>query len=322
MIILTGGAGFIGSAFLWKLNKEGKKDVTVVDKLDNTDKWKNLRGKLFDDYIDKDDFLCLLEAGKFKKIDTIFHIGACSSTTENDAHYLMSNNYQYSKRIAFWCANNNIKLIYASSAATYGDGKLGYKDDHDSLIKLKPMNIYGYSKHAFDLWLMQNKLLNKFTGLKYFNVYGPNEYHKEDMMSVICKAYKQIQETGKLKLFNSYKQGIAHGEQKRDFIYIKDVLEIMYFFYKNPTKSGIYNLGTGIARSFNDLASSIFKAMGKQKQINYINMPIQIRNKYQYFTEADLGKLKKSGYKKKFYSLEEAVIDYVQNHLSAEDPYL
>lgn len=322
MIILTGAAGFIGSALLWKLNKEGLDDILIVDKLRHTDKWKNLCNKKYDDYIDKEKFLDLLEENKFKKIDTIFHIGACSSTTEKDADYMMENNFIYSRRIAQWCVKNNTRLIYASSAATYGDGKQGYSDDHNYLDKLKPLNIYGYSKHLFDLWLLKHKLLNKFSGFKYFNVFGPNEYHKKDMMSVVCKAYDQIRRKGYLRLFKSYKPGIAHGEQRRDFVYIKDVVDVMFYFYKNKKIAGLYNLGTGKARSFNDLANATFNALDKNTKIKFIPMPENLRDRYQYFTEADLEKLRKTGYKKDFHSLEDAVFDYVRNYLMKDDGYL
>ncbi len=321
MIILTGGAGFIGSAFLWKLNQEGLDDIIVVDHLDKTDKWKNLRKKRFNDYIEKDQFINLLESDKFTNVDTIFHIGACSSTTEKDANYIMSNNYSYSMRIAQWCEKNNARLIYASSAATYGDGKQGYNDQVD-LVNLQPMNIYGYSKHLFDMWLYKKGLLNKFTGFKYFNVFGSNEYHKGDMKSVICKSYKQIKDTGKLKLFKSYKKGIAHGMQMRDFVYIKDVLNVMFFFYQNKSLKGLYNLGTGKARSFNDLANAVFHAMGLKTKIKYIPMPLDLRDRYQYFTEAQLQKLKEAEYTKDFHTLEDGIADYVKNYLSRDDPYL
>ncbi len=322
MIILTGGAGFIGSAFLWKLNKKGINDIIIVDKLRKTDKWKNLRNKFFSDYIDKDKFLELLENNKFKNIDTIFHIGACSSTTEKDADYIMSNNFVYSRRIAEWCVENNTKMIYASSAAAYGNGDLGYHDDHESLIDLQPMNVYGYSKYLFDLWVYKNKLFDKITGFKYFNVFGPNEYHKNDMKSVICKAYNQINTTGHLKLFKSYKDGIDHGEQKRDFVYIKDVLDVMFYFYENKNIGGVFNLGTGKAGSFKDLGIAVFKAMGLKPKIKYIPMPLNLRDRYQYFTEADLTKLKKAGYDKNFYTLEDSISDYVKSYLSQENPFL
>ena len=323
MYIVTGGAGFIGSVMVWKLNQEGIDDIIVVDKLRNEDKWKNLRKKSFNDYIDKEEFLDKLENNLFDNIEGIIHIGACSSTTETNADYMMKNNYEYTKRVALWSISNNVRFLYASSAATYGNGEFGYSDDDENTIKLKPMNIYGFSKHFFDLWVLKNKLQNKIAGFKYFNVYGPNEYHKKDMMSVICKAYSQIKTTGRLKLFKSYKPGIADGEQKRDFVYVKDIVDIMYFFLVNKDKNGIFNAGTGKARSFNALAEASFYAMNKKTNIKYIPMPEEIRDRYQYFTEAKLDKLRAAGYNKEFTSLENGVKDYVRNYLmNEEDPYL
>ncbi len=249
-------------------------------------------------------------------------MGACSETTEKDADFMISNNYDYSIRVAQWCAEKNVRLIYASSGATYGDGSMGYDDDFQTMLKLKPLNIYGYSKHLFDIWVYKNGLFNSFTGLKFFNVFGPNEYHKQNMMSVICKAYKQINDKGYLKLFKSYKKEFAHGEQKRDFVYIKDVVDVMHYFYQNKKINGLFNIGTGESRTWNDLAKACFNAMNKKVKIKYISMPISMRNKYQYFTEAKLAKLKGAGYTEKFYTLEDAVLDYIKNYLSQDDPYL
>ncbi len=323
MYIVTGGAGFIGSVMVWKLNQKGIDDIIVVDKLRKEDKWKNLRKKRFADYIDKEEFINFLLNNKFSNIDAIIHIGACSSTTEKDADYLMKNNFEYSKILAEYSLKNNIRFLYASSAATYGNGEFGYSDEDSNTLKLKPMNMYGFSKHIFDLWVLKNNYQDKIVGFKYFNVFGPNEYHKKDMMSVICKAYSQIQNRGILRLFKSYKKGIPHGEQKRDFVYVKDVVDVMFYFLLNKDKNGIYNVGTGKARSFNDLAKATFNAMGKKVKIKYIDMPLAIRDRYQYFTEAKLDKLRKAGYSKEFTSLEEAIKDYVQNYLMNEnDPYL
>jgi len=323
LVVITGGAGFIGSAYVWYLNQKGIDNIVIVDRLRRSDKWKNLRNKRFDDYIEKEKFLELVKENKLPKIDVIVHMGACSSTTERDADYMMSNNYEYSKTLAIWCAKNNKKFIYASSGATYGDGSLGYSDSNETTLKLKPLNIYGYSKHLFDLWIIRNNFDTKFVGLKFFNVCGPNEYHKGEMRSVVCKAYSQIKETGKLKLFKSHRKGIIDGEQKRDFVYIKDVVKVMHYFYENQQVSGIYNVGTGQARSFNDLAKATFNAMGKPIKIRYIPMPESIRDRYQYFTQADLSKLRNAGYTEEFTSLENAIKDYVQNYLMKEDdPYL
>ncbi len=319
MYIVTGGAGFIGSVMVWKLNQQGIDDIIIVDKLRKEDKWKNLTKKKFNDYIDKEEFIEKLFNNKFSGVEGIIHIGACSSTTEKDADYMMKNNFEYSKLLVQWSLNNNIRFLYASSAATYGNGEFGYSDDDENTLKLRPMNIYGFSKHFFDLWVLKNNLQNKIAGFKYFNVYGPNEYHKKDMMSVICKAYSQIRNTGKLRLFKSYKKGIPDGEQKRDFVYVKDIVDIMFYFLQNRDKNGIFNAGTGKARSFNDLAKASFNAMGKKTNIKYIPMPISIRDRYQYFTEAELTKLRNAGYTKEFTSLEDGVKDYIRNYLMNED---
>jgi len=310
-IIVTGGAGFIGSCLIWKLNNRGINDIIVVDRLDSSEKWKNLVGKQVRDYIDKDKFLDCLEAGKLKsQADIILHMGACTSTTESDAAYLMENNYLYSQRLAKWALKQNIPFLYASSAATYGAGEFGYIDDDEITLKLKPLNLYGYSKQLFDGWLIQNRLSNKVAGFKFFNVFGPNEYHKDDMRSVISKVFDKASQGGKLKLFKSYKKEYADGEQKRDFIYVKDAIEIVCYFIEHPDKKGIFNVGTGIARSWNDVAKALFSALGLKPNIEYIEMPPEIRDKYQYFTQADLSKLKRTGLEHKFFTLEEAVKDY------------
>ncbi len=317
-ILLTGGAGFIGSCLLWKLNSEGIKDVIVVDSLGTSDKWQNLVGKEFEDYLEKEDFLDYLESDKLKgALDLIVHFGACTSTTEEDASYLIENNYLYSKRLAKWALAHKVPFIYASSAATYGDGKLGYSDEDEFSLKLRPLNMYGYSKQLFDLWLIRNKLSNKVTGFKFFNVFGPNEYHKADMKSVIAKNFDKVASGEKMRLFKSYKKDYADGGQKRDFVYIKDAVEVVYYFIKNLNKKGIFNLGTGVARTWNDLASALFSAVNRKPEIEYIEMPETIREKYQYYTQADLTKLREAGCAHKFLSLEEAIKDYaayLKNH--------
>ena len=311
MIILTGGAGFIGSGFLWKLNSEGVDDIIVVDHLDDSDKWRNLLGKKFRDYIQKDEFLRMVEEDSLPEPDHVVHMGACSSTTLTDAGYFIRNNYEYSKKLAEWALSYKAPFLYASSAATYGDGALGYSDSDDNTRKLRPLNMYGYSKQLFDLWVLANGLSDRVTGLKFFNVFGPNEYHKGDMMSVICKAFPQVRDEGRIRLFKSYRGDYPDGEQKRDFIYIKDAVEVMYSLFREPETTGIFNLGTGEARSWNDLALSIFQAMGKTPNIEYIDMPVSLREKYQYFTQADMTKLLESGCDLEFHTLEEAVKDYV-----------
>lgn len=309
-IILTGGAGFIGSAFLWKLNKEGINDVIVVDNLGQSEKWKNLRGKKFADYIQKDDFLKLVEENKLPKPAHIVHMGACSSTTCTDANYFIKNNYEYTKSLAIWAFRNNVPFMYASSAATYGMGENGYDDDHAKIYNLQPLNMYGFSKQMFDMWLLEHKLIGKATGIKFFNVFGPNEYHKGEMMSVICKNFDNVQKEGKIRLFKSYKSDYKDGEQKRDFIYIKDAVEVMFYFLEHPSKTGFFNLGTGKARTWNDIANAMFSALGKKTVIEYIEMPDYLKPKYQYFTEASMSKLKKAGCSYKFRSLEDSIKDY------------
>ncbi|OQB12850.1 MAG: ADP-L-glycero-D-manno-heptose-6-epimerase [Candidatus Omnitrophica bacterium ADurb.Bin205] len=310
MVILTGGAGFIGSCFLAKLNQEGVFDIIVVDNLDSPEKKKNLLGKKFVEYIQKEDFLGILESGRITGINKIVHMGACSSTILDDPDYYLNNNYEYSKRLAAWAVKEKIHFIYASSAATYGDGSLGYDDSEGLIPSLKPLNMYGYSKQLFDLWTLKNNYFKVFTGLKFFNVFGPNEYHKEEMMSIICKRFKDLKNGRPMRLFKSYRSDFKNGEQKRDFIYVKDAVEVMYYFYNNPQKSGIYNLGTGIARSWNDLANAMFSALGVKPVIEYIEMPEEIKGQYQYFTQAKMEKLRAAGCAHNFVSLEEAVKDY------------
>jgi ADP-L-glycero-D-manno-heptose 6-epimerase len=310
MIILTGGTGFIGSCFLWKLNQEGIKDVLVVDHLDKDEKWKNLIGKSYYDYIQKGDFFNAVISKRVPKPQAIIHLGACSSTILNDANHYIKDNYEYSKILALWAFELGIPFIYASSAATYGNGDLGYDDDLVKIKELSPLNMYGYSKHMFDLWLLNNNYMSKAAGIKFFNVFGPNEYHKGDMRSVICKNYDEVSQKGLIKLFKSYNEKYPDGGQRRDFVYIKDVVDVMYFLFKNPLKTGIFNLGTGKSRTWNDVAKSMFAAAGRKESIEYIDMPDYLRPKYQYFTEAKMDNLRKAGYDKPFIELENSVKDY------------
>ena len=321
MIVVTGGAGFIGSAIVWRLNQLGNDNILIVDELGIDEKWKNLTSLKFADYMNKWDFLDKIETETDLDIEAIIHMGANSSTTEKDADYLIENNYEYTKSLALYSVNKNIRFIYASSAATYGDGSLGFGDNESEINLLRPLNMYGYSKQLFDLWAIRNNLTDKIAGIKYFNVYGPNEYHKEDMRSVVNKAYDQIKETGKVKLFKSENPLYKDGEQKRDFIYIKDAVEMTLFFLFNREKNGIYNVGSGKARTWNDLVKSIFSALGKPVEIDYINLPPHLKSKYQYFTEADISKIKKAGYTHPLFSLEDGVADYVKNYLM-KDRYL
>jgi ADP-L-glycero-D-manno-heptose 6-epimerase len=320
MIVVTGGAGFIGSALVAALNKRQMTDIIIVDQLVCDQRWKNLRKLTFADYVESDDFLEQIIADELPySVEAIFHLGACSSTTETDARYIIKNNYEYSKELASWATDAEVRFIYASSAATYGDGSAGFSDDENGLQKLIPLNIYGYSKHLFDLWAKAGGLFEQIAGLKYFNVYGPNEYHKADMRSFVLKAFEQIQATGKVRLFKSYNPKYADGEQMRDFIYVKNAVDMTLFFYDNSSVSGLYNIGTGSARSWNDLAGAVFAAMGREPKIEYIDMPEAIRDKYQYFTQADMSKLRSAGYKRRPTPLEDAVKDYVQNYLMTFD---
>ena len=322
-IIVTGGAGFIGSCIVGRLNSYGIDNILVIDKFRSNGKEKNLNKKKYCDFIEKDDFIekIIDKPNYFQDIDTIFHMGACSSTLNTDIKYLQKNNTDYSITLAKWCMKKDTRFIYASSAATYGDGDNGFTDDLDSLETLKPLNPYGTSKHLFDLWIKKNGLFNDLLGIKFFNVFGPNEYHKGEMRSVINKAFPTVKDKGIMKLFKSYKDGYKDGKQKRDFIYIKDVLEVMIFFYENNKIAGLFNLGRGTAETWNKIANSMFKALRKETNIEYIKMPEELQTRYQYFTEANMQKLNLAGYEKEFTSIEDSVRDYIVNYLNTDDPY-
>jgi ADP-L-glycero-D-manno-heptose 6-epimerase len=323
MIIVTGGAGFIGSAFVWKLNQEGIEDIVIVDRLGKTDKWKNLVNLRFVNYIHKDEFYDLIYNDTLSfDVEAIIHMGACSSTTERDADYLWQNNFAYTGQLAQWALERNIRFIYASSAATYGDGKQGFSDDHSKISELKPINMYGYSKQVFDLRVLRHSWEGKIAGIKFFNVFGPNEYHKGDMTSVIFKAFHQIKETGKVRLFKSHLPQYPDGGQMRDFVYVKDCIDVLWWLFKNRDVNGIFNLGTGKARTWNDLISAVFAAMETREKIEYIEMPESIRNQYQYFTQAQMDKLHSVGCPVSFSSMEDSVRDYVVNYLQKDDPHL
>ncbi len=317
MIVVTGGAGFIGSVLTLRLNRAGLTDIVVVDHLGLTEKWKNLVPLAFSDYMDRREFIDRLERGDFKNtIDVIFHLGACSSTTEPDAGYLMDNNFRYSVRIGTWReSHRSTRLIYASSAATYGNGDQGYSDDEKMLAALRPLNMYGYSKHLFDLYAQRRGWLSEIVGLKYFNVFGPNENHKGDMRSVINKAFPRVRDEGTISLFESHRPVCKHGEQRRDFIYVQEAAEMTLFFMEHRDKAGIYNIGTGAARSWNDVAKAMFAALNKKPAIHYIPMPLEIRSRYQYFTQADLSKLRRAGCAVQCRPLEESVGEYVREYL-------
>jgi ADP-L-glycero-D-manno-heptose 6-epimerase len=321
MIIVTGGAGFIGSNIVKALNEAGEENILIVDHLGSSEKWKNLVDLNYTDFEQKDRFMEKVEKGIFDHgIWAVFHMGACSSTTELDADYLMSNNFTYTKRLApAFIGKKGVRFIYASSAATYGAGELGYSDDHQISPRLRPLNMYGYSKQLFDMWAMRTKVLENVVGLKYFNVFGPNEYHKGDMRSVAIRSYFQAKNQGRVRLFKSYKPGIEHGEQKRDFIYVKDAVAVTLAFLERPTINGLFNVGAGEPRSFNDLAASVFKALGAPNNIEYIDMPQDLEKRYQYYTCADLTKLRNAGIGLEFMKLEDAVADYVNNYLE-KDP--
>ena len=313
MIIVTGGAGFIGSAIVWQLNNFGKTDILIVDELGLTDKWKNLVSLKYHDFMHKLVFIEKLNKIDFS-IEAIIHMGANSSTTERDADHLLVNNYEYTRKLAEYCLQKNIRFIYASSAATYGDGSSGFEDSEKLSPFLRPLNMYGYSKNLFDIQAARNGWFNKIVGLKYFNVYGPNEYHKGDMRSVVHKAFEQIRDTGKVKLFKSMNPGYKDGEQMRDFVYVKDAVDMTLFFLENKT-AGLFNVGSGKARTWKDLVSSIFKSLDKPSNIEYIELPPEIADRYQYFTEAKMDKIKKAGYSNESSSLENGVADYVNNYL-------
>jgi len=321
MIIVTGGAGFIGSALVWALNRRGVDNILIVDRLRCADKWKNLAALRYYDYLDKDDFIDRLEKGHFNSsAEAVIHLGACSSTTEKDADYLIENNYQYSCRLAKWWEweserGENVRFIYASSAATYGDGLLGYADDESVIEKLRPLNMYGYSKQLFDLYARRRGLLKNIVGLKYFNVFGPNEGHKGDMRSVVNKVFERARDEGKITLFKSSNPDYGNGEQKRDFIYVKDAVEMTLFFLDNRSAAGLYNVGTGKANTWNSLASAVFDALGREACIDYMDMPSELEGRYQYFTQADTGKIRAAGCTHACMSLEEAVKDYVRQYL-------
>ena len=318
MIVVTGGAGMIGSAFVWHCNQQGVTDILIVDQLRNSDKWKNLVALRYHDYMEKSVFLAHVNADDLPySVSAVIHMGACSATTETDGDYLMANNYTYTKTLAAWCVAGNRRFIYASSAATYGDGAAGFVDDESQLHTLRPINRYGYSKHLFDLHARDNGWLDRIVGLKFFNVFGPHEYHKGGMRSVVCKAVPDIASTGTLTLFKSHRPDYADGEQCRDFIYVKDCVAVMYELMCRPDIGGIFNLGTGRARSWNALAAAMYTALKKPNVVSYIDMPSPLQAQYQYYTQADMTKLNaKIAFETR--PVEAAVQDYVHHYLLPE----
>jgi len=321
VILITGAAGFIGSCMAGYLNRKGYHNIIIVDEFDDENKKPNYEDKKIIARVDRNELFDWL-ANHPMKIDFVFHLGARTDTTEFDYAILEKLNVDFSKKIWNYCAEKNIPLVYASSAATYGDGELGYKDEHDLPYKLNPLNPYGRSKNEFDKWILKEKRQPPFwAGLKFFNVYGPNEYHKQRMASVIFHSFNQIKSSGKVKLFKSHKPEYKDGEQLRDFVYVKDVVDICYWLMNEKPAPGLYNLGTGTARTFKDLVIAIFKSLNKEPVIEFIETPLDIRDKYQYFTEADMTKLRDAGYKEDFYSLEEGVETYVKNFLIEKKYY-
>ncbi len=319
-IMVTGAAGFIGSCLVGELNQQGYNDLILVDHEKNYQNHPNLKKYKYSRYILADQ---LFDEVDFSEVDFIFHMGACSSTTEKNWEYLKKNNLDYTKSLFIKASDHEIPYIYASSAATYGDGEKGYSDQHENVSKLSPLNLYGKSKQDLDVWALEQKLTPPFwAGLKFFNVYGPNEYHKGSMRSLVHKAFEQIRHVGKVKLFKSYKEGYEHGKQLRDFVYVKDVVKAMLEMMKNPDPkfSGLYNMGTGKARSFHDLVSATFKALEQKEEIEFIEMPEEIRNQYQYYTQAEMDKFKRFIPHFEFSSLEHGVEDYVKNFLKKDDP--
>jgi len=315
MIVVTGAAGFIGSCMVSKLNQENFKDIIVVDDFSSAAKNKNLEGKIFTSKVHRDDFFDWLKENE-KEVQFIFHIGARTDTSEFDVDLFNKLNLNYTKNMWNACVDYGIPLLYASSAATYGLGEHGYEDSHEIVDQLVPLNPYGDSKNDFDKWaLAQDRQPYFWAGMKFFNVYGPNEFHKSRMASVVYHTFNQVGKTGAMKLFRSHNPDFKDGMQLRDFVYVKDVVEVLYFFLQHRKDSGLYNLGTGKARAFLDLAKATFNGMGVKDAISFVDTPVDIRDKYQYFTQANMHKLKSIGYTKPFHSLEDGVADYVENYL-------
>ncbi|HEX3624184.1 MAG TPA: ADP-glyceromanno-heptose 6-epimerase [Verrucomicrobiae bacterium] len=317
-VLVTGGAGFIGSALVWALNRQGCEDIVVCDILGTSEKWRNLTPLRFTDYVEGDVLLPRLQSGVLGKFDLVLHMGACSATTERDASYLIRNNYEFTKDLAIWTLGAKTRFVYASSAATYGDGSAGMEDGAADIEPLRPLNMYGYSKQLFDLYARREGILKNIVGLKYFNVYGPNEDHKGDMRSLVHKSFAQVKKEGVIKLFKSYRKDYEDGKQKRDFLYIKDAVAMTLHLATNKKANGLFNIGSGAARTWVDLANSVFAALDKKPVIEFIDMPDAIRDKYQYFTQADTSRLRATGYRGKITSLEDAVADYVRNYLEPD----
>lgn len=314
-LIITGGAGLIGSNLAAALNARGYNNLVIVDHLNHPAKEQNLSQLVYTDFIDKQDFRRLFRANRQPPATAVFHLGACSSTTETNADYLDDNNLAYTRELCQWARSHNARFIYASSAATYGDGSRGYRDNEADIPNLEPLNLYGLSKQKFDLWALDNHLFNQIAGIKYFNVFGPGEDHKGDMRSVVNKAFNQISETGKLQLFRSHRPDYQDGMQERDFVYVRDAVAITLFFFDNPDVSGLFNAGTGRTHTWLDLANAVFAAIGREPNIEFIDMPTALREKYQYFTLADIDKLRSAGFNDAFLPLAESIADYAKKRL-------
>ncbi len=321
MIVVTGAAGFIGSFLVGKLNRQGINNLILVDTYDDPLKDGNLKGKEYQHLIERDDFIDWLAKNK-EQVEIIFHLGARTDTIGQEVEIYRELNLKYSQKLWEACTRYNIPFVYASSAATYGNGDLGFSDKHDGINRLKPLNLYAWSKHDFDVWALNQKATPGFwAGLKFFNVYGPNEYHKGNMASVVLHAFREIKEKGEMKLFRSHREDVKDGEQKRDFVHVDDIAEVMLFFSENQNNPGIYNVGTGKARSYLDLTRAVFDSLDKNPEIQFVDTPTQIRSRYQYFTEANIQKLREIGYSRSFIDLEHGVKDYVSNYLEKQICY-
>ncbi len=320
-VLVTGGAGFIGSALVWALNARGIERIVIADRLGSTDKWRNLAPLRFEDYLEADDLLDWLERGVLGQFDTVLHMGACSSTLERNATFLVHNNFEFTKQIAEWSVAHEVRFIYASSAATYGDGAQGMDDaahQREDLSRLRPLNAYGYSKQLFDQYAFADGLLDRIVGLKFFNVFGPNEAHKGAMRSLVHKAYEQVRDAGRVQLFKSYKPQFADGEQRRDFVYVKDVVDMTLHLASSATATGLFNIGSGEAQTWIELVNALFAAIGREPAIDFIDMPDAMRGRYQYFTRADIRKLRATGYDATPMPLARSIADYVQQYLVAD----